>query len=118
MPNAADPKAVDRRELVAEQAQRRFDDALRKVLETPAGRLVFGVREHGLIARGRALASVFDDNPLEMARRAGRQEYALEILAIVWSAGEDVALQMEADMRAIARQDDARLSAKDEPPKE
>ena len=108
--NAADPRQVRGAKSRERDRELRYLGALRQVLETPAGRLVFGELERGLIARAGVYQSGWDPSA-RIHFLAGRRDFGLEILALVTQAGEDLYLQMETEMRALRARDARETSA-------
>lgn len=109
--NAGDPKQVRRAEQRVRSRQKRFARALRAVLETPEGRLLFGERQLGVLARCGTFRTVFADNPVRMAYNAGRQDVGHELMALLTGAGEELFLRMEAECRALEARDAVETAA-------
>jgi hypothetical protein len=110
MANAANPREVRGRDRLFKKRERRFLNALRAVLETPEGRIVFGERDLGIIARAGVYRSIWSPNA-EIHYKAGRQDFGHELLGLLIAAGEDLYLVMEAEMRGLARRDSGELEA-------
>lgn len=113
--NAADPRAVYGAGRRATRRERRFRMALATVLETPAGRLVFGERDYGLLARAGLYESTFHREPTVMAHKAGRQDFGHWLLTELIEANETCYLEMEREMRALAASDVAETVAAQTP---
>jgi hypothetical protein len=99
--NTSHVKDATRRE---RRRRRRFMDAVREVLNTPAGRLMFGERELGLLARCGVYRSVWEQSS-RIHYNAGRQDVGHELMAIVTEADEAAYLTMEHEMRTLAQRD-------------
>jgi hypothetical protein len=98
--NAADPEQVKYAERKERQRRARFGLALKTVLGTTAGRLVFWE----LLSRAGIYRSIWD--PTERIHyNAGRQDFGHELLATILETDEDAYLLMEREARAIARGD-------------
>jgi hypothetical protein len=95
---------------VAKKRWQRYVRALREVLSTPEGRLVFGELEHGLIAKCGVYRSIWDSSA-RIHYNAGRQDLGHEILSLVADVDEELYLQMEREARALARQDKNEVAA-------
>jgi hypothetical protein len=113
--NAADPRQVRRARRLAKHREERFITALRAVLETPAGRLVFGEREQGLLARLGAFRSAFHQSGSVTYYQIGRQDAGHELIALLVEASEDLYLEMEREMRALAKRDEETTAAAQSP---
>lgn len=108
--NAADPhqvrtagRRIGRREL-------RFLTALRTVMGTPEGRLVFGDRGHGLLARAGVYRSIWEASA-KIHYNAGRQDFGHELMAELLRADEGLYQLMETEARLLALRDDAETDA-------
>jgi hypothetical protein len=110
MANAANPREVRGRARLQRKRELRFLTALRAVMSTPEGRLVFGERELGIIARAGVYRSIWSPNS-EIHYKAGRQDFGHELLGLLVDAGEELYLEMEAEMRGLARRDSGELEA-------
>lgn len=109
--NGADPRQVrygDRRD---REHTARWQAALRTVLATPAGQLVFGELEYGLLARAGVFRSVYNNSATQMAWNSGQQDFGLQLLAELVRAAPAEYLQMEAAMRQLAARDDRTTAA-------
>ncbi len=109
--NAANPRQTRGAERRARRRRRRFEDALRRLLDTPDGQLVFGERRIGLLARCRTFATVYSDSSLRMAYNAGRQDVGHELMALLAEVSEEAYVRMEAECRALERRDDQETEA-------
>jgi hypothetical protein len=104
--NAANPDQVRGSRRRSQRREVRFLDALREVMRTPAGRLVFGERDRGLLARCGIYTSPLHAAGSMLYYNVGRQDMGREILAQLLAAGEDEYQLMEKEMRALAVRDD------------
>lgn len=104
--NAADRKQTAR---AGRREQRRledFENAVREVMSTPAGRRLFGDHEHGLLARAGLYRSTFaPDNAIYF--NAGMHQFALEMFALIQRISPEGFLLMQREARA----NDARADA-------
>lgn len=105
MANAADRKQLRATSRRVASRERRFQNALRAVLSTRDGRLVFGDHERGLLARFGVYRSTFDQVATTMAYRAGKQDAGHEILALITQAAPDEFLLMERESRGLEAAD-------------
>lgn len=103
--NAGDPKQVRDAGRRAKRRQQRFDDALREVMASPAGRLVFGEHEFGFVARAGVYRSVFHPSGSQTSYNAGRQDFGHEIVAELLRVDEAAYELMEREARAVAKRD-------------
>lgn len=103
--NAADRKQVRNAGRRTKSRERRFQNALRAVMATPEGRLLFGERRLGLLARAGCYRSVFSQNPVEMAYNAGRQDFGHQMMALLAEASEKLYLDMERETRLLESRD-------------
>lgn len=97
--NAADPAQVKRAERKAKSEEARFDDALRAVMATPAGRIVLW----GVMGWRPTDQTVFDHSGSQMYFREGERNIILRLKASMIGADEDAYQLMEREMRAYAR---------------
>lgn len=102
--NAANPAQVHAAGRRVNRREARFLSALRVVMATPEGRLVFGERSNGLLARLGIYEMVWRPNA-EIHRAAARHDVGVEITALLLTAGEDFYEVMERECRTIARRD-------------
>lgn len=115
MPQPEVTQANDRHQIRAAKTrlasrERRFMDALRAVLNTPQGRLIFGERELGLLARAGVYKSIWARDA-SIHYNAGKQDFGHELLALLTQADEMSYLRMEAEMRALAKRDSGETEA-------
>jgi hypothetical protein len=115
--NAADPAQVQGAARRGQSRDRRYLDALRQVMSTPAGRFVFGDRRLGILAQCGIYEAIWRPNS-EMGRLAARHDLGVEITARLLQAGEDNYELMEREARAIARRDNGETDAAHTPPAE
>lgn len=105
--NAADPQQVkdagrrDKRDVAL------FDDQLRAVLDTPAGRALLWA----ILRRSGLYTTVFHRDPGVMAFNAGRQNFGQELLDAVIAADRRLYLLMEREARERDSRDDAAVEA-------
>lgn len=104
--NAANPDQVRGSRRRSQRREVRFLDALREVMRTPAGRLVFGERDLGLLARCGIFGSPLHSAGSMLYYNVGRQDMGREILAQLLAADETLYETMEREMRALAVRDD------------
>ena len=104
--NAANPHHQRGLERLTRDRDQRFATALHEVLQTPAGRLVFGE----LIARAGVYSRLWDPSA-RIHFNEGRREFGLELIELVTQAGDDVYLQMETELRARRAHDARTLAA-------
>jgi hypothetical protein len=97
--NASDPKQVQFARRSERNREAMFVAALRAVMHTPEGRLVFAE----VLERGRLYASVYDHSGSTMYFNEGRRNFALEISADLVRASESQFELMEREARARAR---------------
>lgn len=96
--NAADPAQVGYAGRKVKQYEERFEESLRAVMRTPAGRFVFWY----LLGKAGIYTSVW---PLEheresrLAYNAGRQDFGQSILRRIQDADSEAYLLMEREMR-------------------
>lgn len=102
--NAADPEQVRGAGRRVNKRDARWKNALRVVMSTPEGRLVFGERSLGFLAQAGIYEAIWRGNS-EMGRLAARHDFGVEILAQLLQVGEDFYELMERECRAIARRD-------------
>ncbi len=103
--NAADAEQVRGAGRRAARRRQRYYEAFRAVMETPAGRMVFGDREYGLLARAGVFRSVFNTHGGIQGTLIGRQDFGHEMMADLVTASEELYLLMETEMRALASRD-------------
>jgi hypothetical protein len=109
--NAADPEQVRsarRRQL---RREKRFLDAVREVMATPAGRLMFGERDLGLLAQCGIYNSAMHPSGSTVYYNIGRQDIGKEITGFLIAASEETYQTMEREMRALAVRDDNETQA-------
>jgi len=105
--NTGDRRQVRAAESRIKRREQRFFDALRAVLGTQEGRLVFGDLEHGMLARAGVFRSVFNAHGGIQGMNIGRQNYGHELMALIIRADEELYERMETECRARRRRDDA-----------
>lgn len=108
--NAGDRRQVQDAERRLRRRRGRWLAALRAVLATPEGRLVFGERDHGLLAKAGVYRSIWAPNA-QIHYNAGRQDYGHELMAELLRADERAYLLMEQEARAIAAGDERETEA-------
>lgn len=104
--NAADAVEVKSARQRVKHREERYRAALQAVLETSAGRLVFGELEHGLIARAGVYRAEFKSSGSEVFFDLGRRNFGLELLARIQEF-ETLYLLMETECRTLAKRDAA-----------
>lgn len=109
--NAADPKQVRRAGRKVQEREERLGLALRAVLETVDGRIVFW----DLLERAGLYRSIWDPSA-RIHFLEGRRNFGLEIQALCLAADEELYLKMEAEGRRQARLEDQETRAAQTPP--
>lgn len=104
--NAADPKQVKRAERKAREREALFQDALKAILATSAGRVVLWE----LLARARVFESIWHPSA-EIHYLAGRQDYGHELMAMLVDADDELFFLMQQEARARAKRDDRATDA-------
>jgi hypothetical protein len=104
--NAGDAKQVQHAARVEKRRAELFGGALRSVMSSPAGRLVFWE----LLRRAGVYRSIWD-NSARIHYNAGRQDFGHEIMAELLASGEDLYLVMETEARALVRRENAETEA-------
>lgn len=108
--NAADARATRKAGRRAERRLADFEDAVRAVLATPAGRRLFGDLEHGLLSRFGLYRTTFaPDHAIYF--NAGMHHCALDLLALVQRVSPEAWLLMEREARQLERRADAEAEA-------
>jgi len=104
--NAADRQQVAGAATRLAYRERRFLAALREVMATPAGRIVFGERTYGMLARCGLHKTSFSQSASVMAFDEGKRSLGLELEALLVQ-DEATWIQMEVETRALAKGDAA-----------
>lgn len=108
--NAADPRQTKKAGRRAERRLEDFDNAVREVLGTPAGRRLFGDHEHGLLARFGLFRTTFAPDKA-IYFNSGVHHCALELLALVQRVSPEGYLLMQREARANDERADAEALA-------
>lgn len=96
-------RKAERRE--AREADR-YLEAVREVIKTPAGRLVFGELRLGILATAGVYSSGFDADPCRHAFNAGRRDIGLRLMALLVEASPEDFQTMEREVRRLRRGDE------------
>lgn len=88
--NIRTAKANSDKEAEEKRKQYEFNEALRVVIETPEGQVVF----RKLLIECGLFTTAFDTNALNMARKEGRREFAQEVFDMVLKAKPEFILSL------------------------
>jgi hypothetical protein len=103
--NAANPKQVRSAERRVRRRNARYLNALREVLSTPAGRMVYGEHERGHLSMCGINRSIYAGTPIELAYKAGRHDIGVELRGQLITADLKLFRKMEAEMLELALRD-------------
>lgn len=110
--NAADPRQTRNAARRARRRRDRFDLAVRQVLNTPAGRQLFGDLEFGLMAASGMFQRNWTENSNTVHYNSGRREMGLEIYRMaVDIGGRELFERMEQECRLRADKDQLEADA-------
>jgi hypothetical protein len=112
--NATDPKQIKSAERLLKRRHDRLVDALRAVMETAPGRLVFWE----LIVTCRSFESIYRNGEGDLLYNAGRQDVGFELLGDLQAVVPDRYLLMEQEMRALATREASETDAVQATPRE
>jgi hypothetical protein len=112
--NATDPKQQKYAERLLKRRHARLVDALRAVMGTPAGRIVFWE----LIVTCRSFESIYRNGAGDLLYNAGRQDVGFELLRDLQDCTPDLYLLMEQEMRALATREASETDAVQVTPRE
>lgn len=105
--NASDRSQVKNAERLELRRTRRLAAALKRVMQTAEGRLLmWSIVESAGIYR-----SVWSNVQAEVNRNVGRQDFGHELLADLIAVDDELYLQMEREMRALAKQENDEIDA-------
>jgi hypothetical protein len=108
--NAADPRQTKKAGRRAERRLEDFENAVREVLGTPAGRRLFGDHEHGLLARAGLYRTTFAPDAA-IYYNAGQHAFALEMFALIQRINPEGFLLMQREARVNDERADAEALA-------
>lgn len=105
--DASDPKQIRRARRVQERHQTELVAAIKAVMQTQPGRLVFWE----LLSAAGVFRSVFNQHGGIQSWNIGRQDFGQEILQDLMTVDEDAYLLMEKEARAKVRRENADTDA-------